>query len=65
MKLTESALRKIIKEELEGQIEKMSHDDLAWEIIYDLMNLHLIAEKTDDKRLDIAHTYIMKRLSQI
>lgn len=64
MKLTESHLRKLIREELQGE-EIPNLKDEAWEIIYDPMNIHVIPEKVDEKRLEFAHTYILRRLQKL
>lgn len=68
MKLTESALRKIIKEELEESMQESKIDihDEAWEIIFDLMNLHLIpSEGIDERRLEWAHKAVLKRIRNL
>ena len=39
-------------------------DDLAWEIIFDLINLRLISDSisVEDPRIILAHKFILKRI---
>jgi hypothetical protein len=39
--------------------------DLAWEIIFDLINLGLISDKVPVEELDLPHKIILKRLKEI